>query len=60
MLRNDVIELATSTTSSLEKYSFSNGIALSVKLGIWEASLQKFIDSIEFMSEVFAEPNINC
>ncbi|XP_026292537.1 required for meiotic nuclear division protein 1 homolog [Frankliniella occidentalis] len=51
ILRNDVIELASSADSSLEKYTFSNGIALSVKLGIWEASLEKFIDSIEFISE---------
>ena len=37
--------------ATLEKYTFSNAIALSVKLGIWEASLEKFIDSIEFISE---------
>ncbi|KAK3921555.1 Required for meiotic nuclear division protein 1-like protein [Frankliniella fusca] len=51
ILRNDVIELASPNDNSLEKYSFSNAIALSVKLGIWEASLEKFIDSIEFISE---------
>lgn len=35
----------------LEKYTFSNAMALSVKLGIWEATLEKYIDSIEFVTE---------
>ncbi|KAK9745249.1 RMND1/Sif2-Sif3/Mrx10, DUF155 [Popillia japonica] len=35
----------------LEKYTFSNAMALSVKLGIWEASLEKYIDTIEFVTE---------
>ncbi|XP_034250572.1 required for meiotic nuclear division protein 1 homolog [Thrips palmi] len=51
LLRNDIIELSALPESSLEKYSFSNGVALSVKLGIWESSLERFIDSIEFISE---------
>jgi len=32
---------------SLEKYTYSNAISLSVKLGTWEASLDNYIDSIE-------------
>lgn len=59
MLRNDVIELADPSDSSLEKYSVSNALALSVKLGIWEASLEKFIDSIEFISEVSTSSSQN-
>lgn len=51
ILRNDIIEFASSMENSLEKYSFSNAMALSVKLGIWESSLEKFIRSIEFISE---------
>lgn len=35
----------------LDKYTFSNALALSVKLGIWEASLEKYIDSIEYVTE---------
>ncbi|XP_003746664.1 required for meiotic nuclear division protein 1 homolog [Galendromus occidentalis] len=35
----------------LEMYAFSNGIALSVKLAIWEAVLEKYVDSIECMLE---------
>merc|ERR1712226_163315 len=37
--------------SALAKYTFSNAISLSVKLGIWEASLGHIIDSIEHISE---------
>ncbi|KAK5638911.1 hypothetical protein RI129_013206 [Pyrocoelia pectoralis] len=35
----------------LDKYTFSNSLALSVKLGIWEAMLDKYIDSIEYVTE---------
>jgi len=35
----------------LAKYTFSDAIAASVKLGAWEASLEKIIDSIEHLSE---------
>lgn len=37
--------------TSLDKYTFSNAMAQSVKLGIWEATLDQYIDSIEFVSE---------
>lgn len=35
----------------LDKYTFSNSLALSVKLGIWEAMLDTYIDSIEYVTE---------
>ncbi|XP_070166201.1 required for meiotic nuclear division protein 1 homolog [Polyergus mexicanus] len=35
----------------LDKYTFSNAMAQSVKLGIWEASLNRYVDSIEFVTE---------
>lgn len=38
-----------SKESQLEKYAFSNALSASVKLAIWEASLEKYIDSIEFI-----------
>ena len=38
-------------TSRLEKYSFSNAIAASVKLGALEANLDGIIDSIEHLSD---------
>lgn len=36
---------------TLVKYTFSNAMFLSVKLGIWEASLEKYIDQIEGVTE---------
>jgi len=35
----------------LAKYTFSDAIAASVKLGVWEATLEQIIDSIEHISE---------
>lgn len=35
----------------MDKYTFSNAISQSVKLGIWEASLELYIDSIEFVTD---------
>lgn len=49
-LNHGVIQL-TPDCSSLVRYSFSNAIASSVKLGAWEASLDRIIDSIEFIHE---------
>lgn len=39
----------------LEKYTFSNAMTSSVKLGIWEAMLDKYIESIEFVTEDLKE-----
>ena len=41
--------------SALVKYTFSDAISTSVKLGIWELSLMKIIDSIEPISEDLKE-----
>ncbi|KAK2575858.1 hypothetical protein KPH14_007232 [Odynerus spinipes] len=41
----------TQDATVLEKYTFSNAIAQSVKLGIWEASLDHYINTIEFVTE---------
>lgn len=35
----------------LTKYTFSNAMSLSVKLGIWESALENYIDSVEFITE---------
>ncbi|CAH7313157.1 required for meiotic nuclear division protein 1 homolog [Phodopus roborovskii] len=37
--------------SILEKFAFSNALCLSVKLAIWEAALDKFIESIQSIPE---------
>ncbi|KXJ27923.1 required for meiotic nuclear division protein 1 homolog [Exaiptasia diaphana] len=34
---------------SLHKFAFSNAIALSVKLGIWESQLEEYIDSLAWV-----------
>ncbi|XP_034939822.1 required for meiotic nuclear division protein 1 homolog [Chelonus insularis] len=49
-LKDGDIYLASEGTS-LDKYTLSNAISQSVKLGIWEASLDHYIESIEFVTE---------
>jgi len=49
-LENGDIILAQKS-ENLDKYTFSNAMAQSVKLGIWEASLSSYINSIEFVTE---------
>lgn len=36
----------------LDKYTFSNAMALTVKLGVFEASLDTYIESVEYVTEV--------
>ncbi|XP_044593687.1 required for meiotic nuclear division protein 1 homolog [Cotesia glomerata] len=49
-LKDGDIYLASESTN-LDKYTFSNAISQSVKLGIWESSLDHYIESIEFVTE---------
>ncbi|XP_025410905.1 required for meiotic nuclear division protein 1 homolog [Sipha flava] len=35
----------------LDRYTFSNAMAHSVKLGTWEAQLEEYIDSVEFVTQ---------
>ncbi|XP_031835251.1 required for meiotic nuclear division protein 1 homolog isoform X8 [Nomia melanderi] len=49
-ISNGNIMISLSATN-LDKYTFSNAMAQSVKLGIWEASLDNYIDSIEFVTK---------
>ena len=51
-LVNGRILLNTEGSTDLEKYAFSNAMALSVKLGIWESALERYIDSIRFVTDV--------
>lgn len=58
---NGRILLNAEGSTDLEKYTFSNALALSVKLATWEASLEKYVDSIEFVVEVRVKNGIaNC
>lgn len=57
-LTNGNLSIGTSKTNlTLEKYTFSNAMSLSVKLAIWEASLEKYIDSIESVTEDLKKGN---
>lgn len=49
--------LSTSEGNRLDKFTFSNAMSLSVKLGIWEALLEKYIDSIELLTEDLKKGN---
>ncbi|CAF1245546.1 unnamed protein product [Adineta steineri] len=50
-LSNDIIKLnhQNETEHLLDKYTFSNALALSVKLGIWEAVLD---DEVEYVADL--------
>nr|CAD7448430.1 unnamed protein product [Timema bartmani]CAD7461652.1 unnamed protein product [Timema tahoe] len=50
-LQNGTMFLIDDAQSGLDKYTFSNALALSVKLGIWEASLDSYVDSIEYITD---------
>ncbi|XP_055698943.1 required for meiotic nuclear division protein 1 homolog [Phlebotomus papatasi] len=50
-LKRGLFLLTRDEDSYLEKYTFSNAMSLSVKLGIWEASLDKYIESIAFVTD---------
>uniref|UniRef100_T1H4N9 DUF155 domain-containing protein n=1 Tax=Megaselia scalaris TaxID=36166 RepID=T1H4N9_MEGSC len=49
--RNGQIFLTGDENDFLEKYTFSNAIATSTKLGIWEANLERYIESMEYITE---------
>lgn len=41
----------------LEKYTFSNALSMSVKLGIWEASLDNYVDSMAYVTDDLKQGN---
>ncbi|KAF8783070.1 Required for meiotic nuclear division protein like [Argiope bruennichi] len=45
------IHLKSDSDNAYYMYTFSNGLALSVKLGMWEAALENYIDSMEWVTE---------
>lgn len=58
MLRNNNFYITKKDDGSVfEKYTFSNAMSLSVKLGIWEASLDKYIDSMAYITEDLKQGN---
>lgn len=54
-LKNGDFFIRRNSDGDLEKYTFSNAMTSSVKLGIWEAMLDKYIESIEFVTEDLKE-----
>ena len=50
-LRNSNFYLTKADDNILEKYTFSNAMSLSVKLGIWEASLDNYVESMAYVTE---------
>lgn len=49
--RRETFHLTTAEDNYLEKYTFSNAMALSVKLGVWENALENYIDSVAYITE---------
>lgn len=49
-LVNNHLYFAENKNHLLEKYAFSDAMALSAKLGIWEKNLDEFTEKIEFIS----------
>ncbi|XP_067636957.1 required for meiotic nuclear division protein 1 homolog [Eurosta solidaginis] len=43
--------LASEGDNFLQKYTFSNAMATSIKLGMWEAMLERYIDSMEYLTD---------
>lgn len=50
-LSNGNFYLSQSDETPLEKYTFSNALSTSVKLGIWEATLDRYVDSMAYVTE---------
>ncbi|XP_068154798.1 required for meiotic nuclear division protein 1 homolog [Drosophila tropicalis] len=49
--QNGKFFVTADTDNFLYKYTFSNAMAQSIKLGIWEAQLDRYIDSMEYLTE---------
>ncbi|XP_058465452.1 required for meiotic nuclear division protein 1 homolog isoform X2 [Malaya genurostris] len=56
-LKNNSFYISNNIDSDLEKYTFSNAMSLSVKLGIWEASLAQYIESMAYVTEDLKKGN---
>lgn len=50
-LKNNSFYVSTNEDTDLERYTFSNAMSLSVKLGIWEASLERYIESMAYVTD---------
>lgn len=51
LMKKATFYLSQNDSMPLEKYTFSNAMSTSVKLGIWEALLDKYVDSMAYVTE---------
>ncbi|XP_055901976.1 required for meiotic nuclear division protein 1 homolog [Eupeodes corollae] len=51
LFKNGKFFLSKGDQTFLEKYTFSNAMATSIKLGIWEATLERYIEGMEYLTE---------
>lgn len=49
--QNGKFYLTSGGENFLQKYTFSNAMSISIKLGMWEATLDRYIDSMEYLTE---------
>ncbi|XP_053694713.1 required for meiotic nuclear division protein 1 homolog [Sabethes cyaneus] len=49
-LKNDSFYISKNDDSGMERYTYSNAMSLTVKLGIWEASLERYIESMAYVT----------
>ncbi|XP_062554332.1 required for meiotic nuclear division protein 1 homolog [Armigeres subalbatus] len=56
-LKNNSFYVSTNDDAGLEKYTFSNAMSHSVKLGIWEAALERYIESMAYVTEDLKKGN---
>lgn len=50
-LKNGDFHVQKGDEGDLDRYTFSNAMTASVKLGIWEAALHRYVDSMAFVTE---------
>lgn len=50
-MKKGTFYLSQNDTMPLEKYTYSNAMSASVKLGMWEAMLDRYVDSMAYVTE---------
>jgi len=50
-LKDGNFQIQKGDDGDLERYTFSNAMSASVKLGIWEAALSRYVDSMAFITD---------
>ncbi|XP_055614251.1 required for meiotic nuclear division protein 1 homolog [Uranotaenia lowii] len=56
-LKNNSFYVSKNEDSDLEKYTFANAMSLSVKLGIWEATLEQYVESMAYVTSDLKKGN---